>query len=70
MILNYDPDGLSMDTGERMKLERLKLAISCKQKTVSMSFTLMRRIFQEKSGEYHRPPIIEIDRHYRHFNIV
>ncbi|GFQ96127.1 transient receptor potential-gamma protein [Trichonephila clavata] len=33
VMLNYDPKGPLYQKGERMKLERLKLAIICKQKT-------------------------------------
>ncbi|XP_022236539.1 transient receptor potential-gamma protein-like [Limulus polyphemus] len=33
IILNYDPSGPAYQTGERMKLERLKLAVNYKQKT-------------------------------------
>ncbi|GIY68640.1 transient receptor potential-gamma protein [Caerostris extrusa] len=33
VMLNYDPNGPIYEKGERMKLERLKLAIICKQKT-------------------------------------
>ncbi|PRD31929.1 UNVERIFIED_CONTAM: Trpgamma [Trichonephila clavipes] len=32
-MLNYDPESPLYQKGERMKLERLKLAIICKQKT-------------------------------------
>lgn len=37
VMLNYDPKGPAYEKGERMKLERLKLGILCKQKTVSPS---------------------------------
>ncbi|KAF8790528.1 transient receptor potential protein-like isoform X2 [Argiope bruennichi] len=33
VMLNYDPNGPLFEKGERMKLERLKLAIICKQKS-------------------------------------
>lgn len=40
IMLNYDPEGDTWESGERQTLERLKLAIKYKQKAVSLIFSL------------------------------
>ncbi|KAG8194409.1 hypothetical protein JTE90_011020 [Oedothorax gibbosus] len=61
VMLNYDPKGPAYEKGERMKLERLKLGILCKQKTFVAHPNvqqLLAAVWYEGSPGFRRKPMV------------
>ncbi|XP_076315977.1 transient receptor potential protein-like isoform X2 [Tachypleus tridentatus] len=58
IILNYDPSGPAFQTGERMKLERLKVAVNYKQKTVHRELALGMDAYQPREKWHPYDPML------------